>query len=276
VMNFANLFLRPSEYWNLIKLKWEFSKLKKKHASYLREEICNPDLVWCHEMLAKVSRSFAFVIQELGEELRTPVCVFYLVLRALDTIEDDMSLDCERKRKELCEFHLHLQEESFSNMVFCGSGDERMLTENFSRVVSVFKSIRVDYQGVIVKVSKEMGRGMSEFLSKRIINLDDYNLYCHYVAGVVGEGLSQMFAFSSLEDSSIASFTKLSNNMGLFLQKTNIIRDYLEDINLKRIFWPEEIWKLYGDRLESFKQSHLQAEVLWIFSFFLCEFSHFS
>jgi len=83
---------------------------------------------------------------------------------------------------------------------------------------------------VIVKVSKEMGRGMSEFLSKRIINLDDYNLYCHYVAGVVGEGLSQMFAFSSLEDSSIASFTKLSNNMGVFLQKTNIIRDYLGGI----------------------------------------------
>jgi farnesyl-diphosphate farnesyltransferase len=34
----------------------------------------------------------------------------------------------------------------------------------------------------------------------------------------------------------------LSNSMGLFLQKTNIIRDYLEDINEKRIFWPREVW----------------------------------
>lgn len=34
----------------------------------------------------------------------------------------------------------------------------------------------------------------------------------------------------------------LSNSMGLFLQKTNIIRDYLEDINEKRIFWPRAVW----------------------------------
>jgi hypothetical protein len=50
---------------------------------------------------------------------------------------------------------------------------------------------------------------------------------------------------------------ELSNNMGLFLQKVcvknggyralliakvNIIRDYLEDIDHKRIFWPRQIW----------------------------------
>jgi hypothetical protein len=37
------------------------------------------------------------------------------------------------------------------------------------------------------------------------------------------------------------------------LQKTNIIRDYLEDINEKpkcRMFWPREIWSKYVDKLE--------------------------
>jgi phytoene/squalene synthetase len=38
------------------------------------------------EMLVKTSRSFAMVIQELGDELRDAVCIFYLVLRALDTV----------------------------------------------------------------------------------------------------------------------------------------------------------------------------------------------
>uniref|UniRef100_A0A453M5B0 Squalene synthase n=1 Tax=Aegilops tauschii subsp. strangulata TaxID=200361 RepID=A0A453M5B0_AEGTS len=45
----------------------------------------------------------------------------------------------------------------------------------------------------------------------------------------------------------------LSNSMGLFLQKTNIIRDYLEDINeipRCRMFWPREIWSKYVDKLE--------------------------
>jgi phytoene/squalene synthetase len=33
-----------------------------------------------------VSRSFAIVIEQLGDELRNAVCVFYLVLRGLDTV----------------------------------------------------------------------------------------------------------------------------------------------------------------------------------------------
>ena len=49
------------------------------------------NLAFCYDVLNKVSRSFAIVIQQLDEELRDAVCVFYLVLRALDTIEDDMA-----------------------------------------------------------------------------------------------------------------------------------------------------------------------------------------
>jgi farnesyl-diphosphate farnesyltransferase len=35
--------------------------------------------------------------------------------------------------------------------------------------------------------------------------------------------------------------------MGLFLQKTNIIRDYLEDYVDGRAFWPRSVWKKYSD-----------------------------
>ena len=55
--------------------------------------------------------------------------------------------------------------------------------------------------------------------------------YCHYVAGLVGIGLSQLFASADLESPEFGNMEGLSNHMGLFLQKTNIIRDYLEDIN---------------------------------------------
>ncbi|RRT81987.1 hypothetical protein B296_00017297 [Ensete ventricosum] len=37
------------------------------------------------------------------------------------------------------------------------------------------------------------------------------------------------------------------------MQKTNIIRDYLEDINeipKSRMFWPCQIWSKYADKLE--------------------------
>ena len=51
------------------------------------------------------------------------------------------------------------------------------------------------------------------------------------MAGLVGLGLSKLFSVSELERPAIAEQDALSNHMGLFLQKTNIIRDYLEDIN---------------------------------------------
>lgn len=52
--------------------------------------------------------SFAMVIQELPVELRDATCVFYLILRALDTVEDDMAIPKEVKIPMLRTFHEHL------------------------------------------------------------------------------------------------------------------------------------------------------------------------
>uniref|UniRef100_A0A7N0TWL7 Squalene synthase n=1 Tax=Kalanchoe fedtschenkoi TaxID=63787 RepID=A0A7N0TWL7_KALFE len=57
-----------------------------------------PHWAFCYTMLHKVSRSFAFVIQQLGPELRDAVCIFYLVLRVLDTVEDNTSIATEIRR----------------------------------------------------------------------------------------------------------------------------------------------------------------------------------
>jgi farnesyl-diphosphate farnesyltransferase len=72
--------------------------------------------------------------------------------------------------------------------------------------------------------------------------IEEYDLYCHYVAGLVGEGLSGLFSASGLEHDFLAGQLELSNSMGLFLQKTNIVRDYREDVDQHRYFWPREIW----------------------------------
>ena len=65
----------------------------------------------------------------------------------------------------------------------------------------------------------------------------DSHRYCHYVAGIVGFGLSRLFSASQWERPDMGDQDALSNHMGLFLQKTNIIRDYLEDISEVRRNW---------------------------------------
>ena len=106
-----------------------------------------------------------------------------------------------------------------------------------------------------------MGEGMARYVEKDLgqgtILISDYDLYCHYVAGLVGEGLSRLFEATGYESSAVGNVsTTVANTMGLFLQKTNIIRDYLEDYVDGRTFWPKEVWKQYTcqDNLGEFTQ----------------------
>ncbi|KAG0622389.1 hypothetical protein M758_3G093900 [Ceratodon purpureus] len=53
--------------------------------------------------------------------------------------------------------------------------------------------------------------------------------------------------------------------MGLFLQKRNLIRDYLEHVNSQpapRRRWPREVWVKYADKLEDFKDGNNNREAL--------------
>lgn len=45
---------------------------------------------------------------------------------------------------------------------------------------------------VIADITRRMGEGMAEFIEKEVLTIKDYDLYCHYVAGLVGIGLSQV------------------------------------------------------------------------------------
>ena len=41
------------------------------------------------------------------------------------------------------------------------------------------------------------------FATKTVDSYQDYNLYCHYVAGLVGHGLTKLFVSSGIEGSFI-------------------------------------------------------------------------
>ena len=179
------------------------------------------------------------------------------MLRALDTVEDDMAIPNDVKVPELLAFHEKCTDESFT--MSCGEKDYKELMERYPCVVRVFKALKPHYQAVIKDLCKRMGEGMAEFAVKDgdVPSIAEYDEYCHYVAGLVGIGLSDLFSASGLEDGEVAKRTQLANSMGLFLQKTNIIRDYLEDIEEEprpRMWWPKEVWGEYADgSLEEFK-----------------------
>lgn len=207
-----------------------------------------PSLRRCYYFLDMTSRSFSAVIQELSPELRDAVMIFYLVLRGLDTIEDDMTLSLERKLPLLKSFYQVISQEGWCFKENGEKEKDRQLLVEFDVVVEEFNKLKPIYREVITDICKEMGEGMAYYSDESIsVNtLADFDKYCHYVAGLVGEGLSKLFANSGLENKRYAELMELSNSMGLFLQKTNIIRDYREDLDDGRIFWPRDIWSKYA------------------------------
>lgn len=220
---------------------------------YIRDRFRAEDLAFCDDILLKVSRSFAAVIRQLPATMLVDVAIFYLVLRALDTIEDDMEAfeSNDIKIKHLLSFHNDALENPEWCMDGVGYGDERRLLQEFPKVQRVYAALEPDRQKIIADITRRMAEGMAEFVGKDMkqgtVDITQYNRYCHFVAGLVGEGLSRLFAASGLEDPSLASELHLSDQMGLFLQKTNIIRDYLEDYVDRRAFWPQTVWRKYSE-----------------------------
>ncbi|KAF8410513.1 hypothetical protein HHK36_003043 [Tetracentron sinense] len=281
----------PDDFYPLLKLKFAARHAEKQIPP-------EPHWAFCYTLLHKVSRSFGLVIQQLGPELRNAVCIFYLVLRALDTVEDDTSIPSDIKVPILNAFHRHIYDRDWH--FSCGTKDYKVLMDQFHNVSTAFLELGRGYQEAIEDITQRMGAGMAKFICKEAVNgpvlgwkiislgrglvgkplpkpviclkgsgligsyklqpgsswvetVDDYDEYCHYVAGLVGLGLSKLFHASRMEDLAPDS---LSNSMGLFLQKTNIIRDYLEDINeipKSRMFWPRQIWSKYVSKLEDLK-----------------------
>ena len=237
------------------------------------------NLRWAYFILNKTSRSFAFVIRELGTfcrhaghcyriarltgafcfvflgpELRDAVALFYLILRALDTVEDDMTFaGAEEKAEILRAFHEKLYTPGWT-FTRCGEGFEKTLLVEFDRIIDCFLDLKPEYQAVIQEITARMGEGMAEFLNKQVDSMADWDRYCHYVAGLVGIGLSKLFSASKLESEWFGQAEEMSNSMGLFLQKTNIVRDYLEDVIDQRIFWPAATWTKYASKLEDFRK----------------------
>ncbi|KAE8668154.1 Squalene synthase [Hibiscus syriacus] len=206
------LVKHPDDFYPLLKLKIACRHAEKQIPS-------EPHWAFCFTMLHKVSRSFALVIQQLDPNLRNAVCVFYLVFRALDTVEDDTSVATDVKVPILEDFyrHIHNRDWHFS----CGTKNYKILMDQFHLVSTAFLELEKGYQEAI-EDCEENGFG-------------DGKIYLQ------GEDLAP---------------DSLSNSMGLFLQKTNIIRDYLEDINeipKSRMFWPREIWSKYVNKLEDLK-----------------------
>lgn len=215
------------------------------------------------------SRSFSSVIQELNPELLMPVTLFYLVLRGLDTIEDDMTLDIKAKEPLLRNFADNMEIDGWT---FTGNGPnekDRELLVHFDDIIAELKQVKKEYYEVIRDITVKMGNGMADYALNGDLNeygvmtVKNYELYCHYVAGLVGDGLTRLFVLANLANPALMDRPELTESMGQFLQKVNIIRDIREDFDEGKKWWPKEIWNKHVDKMEDLFKPENKQKALW-------------
>jgi farnesyl-diphosphate farnesyltransferase len=184
--------------------------------------------------------------------------VEYNLNKSIDTIEDSTALEAEEKIDLIKTFCEYLHRDGFSpevqkRMLQVVPEEEAFVFKNYESTISLYNTLSKEEKALAKRWTTEMADGMCSFLTRSINTLKDLNDYCYYVAGTAGIYLTNLLR---LKGSNITErvFNKLEDNtvsFGLFIQKLNIIRDFVEDnTNKKRAFWPQSYFEHEKDHVK--------------------------
>ena len=220
-------------------------------------------------ILPHVSRTFALTIPQLPPALRTAVTNAYLLCRIADTIEDEPTLAPAATQAYLNRFvavlgghgeAAPLARELTPLLSDWTLATERDLVSNLRRVLNVTASLSEPKRAAIRHCLDQMCYGMPLFQStaslKGLPRLTDLDDYCYYVAGDVGDMLTELFCdYSPAIARRRSELQALSVSFAQGLQMTNILKDVWEDRSRGACWLPQEVFSRHGVDL-----SRLSAE----------------
>lgn len=218
------------------------------------------DEVYQDQILPHVSRTFALTIPQLPAALSIPVTSAYLLCRIADTIEDEPALSAPETLSFLQRF----------SAVVGGIGEpaalardlehrlsdrtlptERDLISNMERVVRVTANLGEVQHAAIRRCVELMCYGMPRFQFnasvRGLAKSSDLDDYCYYVAGVVGEMLTDLFCDYSVDIARRrANLSALAASFAQGLQMTNILKDVWEDRSRGACWLPQDVFTRHG------------------------------
>jgi len=203
---------------------------------------------------------FALTIPQLPPSLRTAVTCAYLLCRIADTIEDEPALSPPETLAFLQRFSALLggrgDPKRLAREIEQGLSDrtpatERDLVSNMERVLGVMAHLNEPQRAAIQRCVELMCYGMPRFQFnaslKGLARSSDLDDYCYYVAGVVGEMLTDLFCDYSPEIARHRpALSAISASFAQGLQMTNILKDVWEDHSRGACWLPQEVFTRYG------------------------------
>lgn len=207
-------------------------------------------------LLLRTSRTFALCIPLLAEPLRTEVGIAYLLFRVADTLEDAELWSRESRIAALSAFAGLLRSPSLDEARRLASAwvrERPCAHEGYLELLGETPALFAELERfesapreAIVRHALRTTEGMADFVSEggedgglRLSTLEELRRYCHVVAGIVGELLTELFidATPALSRVSVALW-KNAVRFGEGLQLVNILKDADADAREGRVYLP--------------------------------------
>jgi farnesyl-diphosphate farnesyltransferase len=218
------------------------------------------DEVYQDHILPHVSRTFALTIPQLPSGLRTAVTSAYLLCRIADTIEDEPALSPPETLAFLQRFSAvlagHGEPAALAREIEQRLSDrtlatERDLVKHMERVIGVMGRLNEPQRAAIRRCVELMCYGMPRFQFtaslKGLTQSRDLDDYCYYVAGVVGEMLTDLFCDYSPDIARHGpALSAVAASFAQGLQMTNILKDVWEDRSRGACWLPQEVFTRHG------------------------------
>ena len=232
------------------------------------------DEAYQNHILQGVSRTFALTIPQLPDPLFRVVSNAYLLCRIADTIEDDKEMSFADKRQYADRFINVVKgtedADQFSTDIKpllseSASDDERDLIANTSAVIRITHSFNQRQRAALERCIRIMADGMAKYQESNVHyglkDMPDMDSYCYYVAGVVGEMLTEIYCdYSGEIEQHRDELMPLAVSFGQGLQMTNILKDIWDDQKREMCWLPGEIFSRFGSDLHDISPDNISEE----------------
>lgn len=184
---------------------------------------------YCQERAAASGSSFYYSFVFLPRETRRAITAFYALCRELDDVVD------ECHERHVAEIKLDWWRDEIER--FAVGEPEHPVT----RALKDTEAGRTLSQDLLLEIVDGMAMDLDHL---RYADFKSLHLYCHRVAGVVGEVAADIFA--GPRSDSDRALRRYAHELGLAFQLTNIIRDVGEDARRGRIYLPQDELERFG------------------------------
>jgi farnesyl-diphosphate farnesyltransferase len=212
-------------------------------------------------------------IPQLPPGLRTAVTNAYLLCRIADTVEDEPALSASETLAFLQRFKAavagradpgQLARELEARLSERTLPAERDLVSHMDRVIRVSAGLDELSRAAIERCVELMCYGMPRFQHNASLHglprSSDLDAYCYYVAGVVGEMLTDLFCSYSPDIARHRqAMHELAASFAQGLQMTNILKDVWEDRSRGACWLPKELFARHGFDVEELSPERYDA-----------------